>query len=121
MAKTVNKNTPLNEYKWGDICDSWVLLETDGLSIKQERMPSGSFEQLHYHERSQQFFFILKGVATIEIEGKLVNVNEQEGIHIEAGQKHRIMNQEVGDLEFILSSQPSTNHDRINISEHAEN
>jgi mannose-6-phosphate isomerase-like protein (cupin superfamily) len=84
-------------------------------------MPAGTAEQLHYHEKSQQFFFILKGTATIEIEASLFEVNEQEGIHIEPGKKHRIMNQSNGDLEFILSSQPSTNHDRINVNENAKN
>ena len=78
-------------------------------------MPAGTAEDLHYHIRSQQFFFILKGVATFEIEGAMVEVKTQEGIHIKAGLKHRILNQTTSDLEFILSSQPSTAGDRINL------
>lgn len=117
MAQAVNKNISLNHYKWGEDCDGWVLVETEGLSVKQEKMPAGTTEQLHYHKKSQQFFFILLGTATIEIEGEYIKVGEQEGIHIEAGRKHRIMNQTESDLEFVLSSQPTTANDRFNLSE----
>ena len=39
----------------------------------------------------------------------------QEGLQIKAGLKHRIINNTNDDLEFILSSQPSTVNDRINL------
>lgn len=78
-------------------------------------MPAGTAEQLHYHAKAQQFFFILKGVASFEIEGEMIDVKEQEGLHIKAGLKHRILNNTNSDLEFILSSQPSTAGDRINL------
>ncbi len=78
-------------------------------------MPAGTAENLHYHEKAQQFFFILSGTASFEIDGEKIEVNTQEGIHIKAGQKHRILNQTETELEFILSSQPSTTGDRINL------
>jgi mannose-6-phosphate isomerase-like protein (cupin superfamily) len=114
MSK-VSKQQPLKHYQWGNGCDGWNLVDTAELSVKQECMPAGTAEQLHYHERAQQFFFILKGTATFEINGELIEVNEQEGIHIQNGAKHRIINNTREDLEFILSSQPSTKNDRINL------
>ncbi len=78
-------------------------------------MPAGTAEALHYHQFAQQFFFMLKGSATFEIEGETLVVNEQEGIHIQAGKKHRIINHTLSAIEFILSSQPSTAEDRINV------
>ncbi len=51
-------------YQWGDNCESWVLVDTEGLSVKQETMPGGMKENLHFHVNAQQFFFILKGTAT---------------------------------------------------------
>ncbi len=78
-------------------------------------MPAGTAEALHYHQFAQQFFFMLKGSATFEIEGETIVVNEQEGIHIQAGKKHRIINHTSSAIEFILSSQPSTAKDRINV------
>ncbi len=113
MNSVVSKYQSLKHYQWGNACDGWNLVEEENLSVKQERMPAGCSEELHYHQFSQQFFFILKGIATFEIENKLVEVKEQEGLHIKAGLKHRIINNAKEDLEFILSSQPSTVNDRI--------
>lgn len=115
MNKVVSKYNSLKHYQWGNACDGWNLVGDENLSIKQERMSAGSSEELHYHQRSQQFFFILKGIATFEIEDEIFEVKEQEGLHIKAGLKHRIINNTKADLEFILSSQPSTVNDRINV------
>ena len=103
-----------NHYTWGNNCDGWVLLDTDALSVKQERMPSETAEALHYHQKSQQFFFILKGIATFEVEKENYMVYAGQGFHIAPGKQHRILNNTAEDIEFILSSQPSTNNDRFN-------
>ena len=110
----VSKYNPLNHYQWGNGCDGWVLVYTDVLSVKQELMPAQTSETLHYHEKAQQFFFILKGIATFEVENESYTVCAQQGFHIEPGKKHRIINNTAEDIEFILSSQPSTNKDRFN-------
>ncbi|HXS57378.1 MAG TPA: cupin domain-containing protein [Hanamia sp.] len=115
MNKVVSKHEPLKHYQWGNVCDSWNLVENVGLSVKQEMMPAGASEQLHYHEKSQQFFFVLAGTATFEIEGKQIEVSVHEGLHILPGKKHRILNNSSSDLEFILCSQPAIVNDRINI------
>jgi mannose-6-phosphate isomerase-like protein (cupin superfamily) len=85
------------------------------MTVKQERMPAGTSENLHYHQHAQQFFFMLQGEASFEMEDRIVIVKEQEGIHVRAGQKHRIINHTGATIEFILSSQPSTEKDRINL------
>ena len=115
MTSKVSIQQSLNHYQWGNACDGWNLVEENTLSVKQERMPAGTAEQLHYHAKAQQFFFILKGVASFEVEGEIIEVKEQEGLHIKAGSKHRILNNTNNDLEFILASQPSTAGDRINL------
>jgi mannose-6-phosphate isomerase-like protein (cupin superfamily) len=114
--KSVSKTNSLKHYMWGDNCDGWNFVDNSSLSVKQERMPSGTSEALHYHQHAQQFFFILNGKAQFEIEGLTTEVAAGEGIHIEAGQKHRIINPSLEDLEFILCSQPATANDRINCS-----
>ena len=111
----VSKYQPLKHYQWGEDCDGWNLVDEPSLSVKQERMPAGTSEVLHYHQYAQQFFYMLKGSAVFEIEGETIIVNEQEGIHIKKGQKHRIINNTASAIEFILSSQPSTAEDRINV------
>ena len=114
MKKVVSKYSPLDHYQWGDNCDGWNLLDETYLSVKQERMPSGTYELKHYHQHAQQFFFILKGKARFEIEDSIIELNTGEGLHIEAGEKHKIINNGQEELEFILCSQPPVRKDRIN-------
>ena len=116
--KAVSKYQPLKHYKWGSDCDGWNLVDEDALAVKQELMPAGTKEARHYHQKAQQFFYILKGEAIFEIEDSRIEINKGEGLHIEAGKKHRISNESKEDLEFILCSQPSTNNDRINCDYH---
>jgi len=110
-----SKSECLSHYKWGDDCYGWNFIDTDALSVKQELMPPDTAEQLHYHEKSSQVFFILKGKATFTIDGIESVLKPEQGIEIQPGQKHFISNKENSDLEFILYSTPSTKNDRINI------
>src|SRR4051812_17366690 len=111
--EAVSKINPLKHYVWGEGCDGWNFVDEVNLSIKQEHMPAGTAEAMHYHQYAQQFFFILNGTATFQIEDATIIVKSGEGIRIAAGKKHRIINHTQEALEFILCSQPSTSNDRI--------
>jgi mannose-6-phosphate isomerase-like protein (cupin superfamily) len=105
----------LKHYVWGNLCDGWNLVDKTDLSVKLERMPPHTGEEWHYHENARQFFFILKGKASFETEdGNFVLIPEQ-GLEIRPGCRHRILNEDGQDLEFILCSQPSTTDDRKNV------
>jgi mannose-6-phosphate isomerase-like protein (cupin superfamily) len=114
-TSVVSRLHPLQHYIWGDQCDGWNFVDQPGLSVKMERMPPHTAEQLHFHQEARQFFFILEGAATFEIEEGPLRVNEQQGIEIPPGNRHRIRNDEDSDLIFLLCSQPSTAGDRTNV------
>src|SRR4051812_24646085 len=114
MNGPVSKLSCLKHYKWGNDCDGWNLVEDLHLSVKLENMPPHTAEALHFHQQAGQFFFILSGMATFEIDGEWVTVKSNEGLHIRARQKHRILNETNEELEFVLTSTPSTASDRIN-------
>ena len=114
-APVYSKDQCLNHYKWGEDCDGWTFVDTDAMSVKQERMPPNTAEALHYHEKATQFFFILKGTAIFTIDGAVKVLTENQGIEVRPCQKHRISNHSEADLEFTLYSHPSTKNDRINI------
>ena len=78
-------------------------------------MPPGTEEALHFHHKSQQFFYILTGTATFEIEGATIKVDANEGIHIKPNQQHKIKNDSNADLHFLVISEPMAHGDRINI------
>jgi len=111
MSNIIDKQNA-EHYNWGNNCDSWVLTNTEGLSVKQEKMPSGAKEQLHFHAQAQQLFYILKGTATFYINNETTIVNEKQAIQILPNQKHFIANESIGELEFLVISQPRTNKDR---------
>ena len=110
-----SKSDCASHYKWGADCYGWNLIDTEALSVKQELMPPDTAEQLHYHEKATQVFFILKGRATFSIDGIESVLKPEQGIEIKPGQKHFISNKEQSDLEFILYSSPSTKNDRTNL------
>jgi len=101
-------------YKWGNDCDGWHLLKSDSLSVIQERMSTGTSEQLHYHNRSQQLFYILSGTAHFEIDGREFIVNAKQSIHIPTTAKHRISNLNPEELHFLVISEPKSHGDRVN-------
>ncbi len=109
----VNKENA-EHYHWGQNCDGWHLLKSDSLSVIQERMPAVTTESRHYHEKSQQLFFVLSGEATMEIEGEEFLLKAQDSIHVNSGLKHKISNSGTEDVHFLVISEPKSHGDRIN-------
>lgn len=101
------------QYQWGDQCVGWHLLKTDTLNVIQERMPPGSAEERHYHQKAQQLFFILSGQAAFDIDGEIYHLKSGESIHIPPGSVHCVVNNSGEDLEFLLISEPKAHGDRV--------
>ncbi len=116
MNKVIDKKNAVH-YLWGNDCDSWVLTESEALSVKQESMPTGTKEQLHLHKNAQQFFYLLKGSATFYVEGEKEIVREQQGLLISKNSRHFIANETKDLIEFLVISQPLATTDRINLPE----
>lgn len=100
-------------YTWGDHCDGWYLMKSPALHIIQERMPPGTAETMHHHKLARQFFYVLRGVATMEHEGAVTQIREGQGIEIAPGVAHRIKNDSKQVLEIIVTSQPPSHGDRV--------
>jgi mannose-6-phosphate isomerase-like protein (cupin superfamily) len=108
----ISKETA-EHYIWAEVCDGWRLVSEAGRSIIHERMPAGTFEVRHYHEKAKQFFFVLSGTATIEIDGEQVILERHEGVSVLPGIPHQMKNESQLDVEFLVISQPATAGDRI--------
>jgi mannose-6-phosphate isomerase-like protein (cupin superfamily) len=100
-------------YTWGSACDGWHLLKSESLSVIHERMPGGTSEVRHYHERAQQFFFVLKGELTMELDGTEHIVRSHQGLSIPPHAPHCAINRSGGDTEFLVISQPKSHGDRV--------
>lgn len=108
----ISKNNA-EHYIWGSICDGWHLVKTDELSIIHEKMPSKTSEVKHFHQKAKQFFFVLSGQATIEINEEVILLNQHEGIEVLPKIHHQMMNNTDCDIEFIVVSSPTSKGDRI--------
>jgi quercetin dioxygenase-like cupin family protein len=64
------------------LADVLCYNQPDRLTVLQEYMPSGSSEVRHLHRLAYQFFFILAGTATLEINGRHVQLHPFEGAAI---------------------------------------
>lgn len=99
-------------YAWGDHCDGWHLLATDALSVIEERMPPGTAETAHAHARAHQFFYVLSGRATMELDGGSVDIGPGQGLDVPPGIRHRMTNVSDADLRFLVISSPKSHGDR---------
>ncbi len=113
-AKVVDIQNTVH-YAWGAGCDSWVLVNSAGLSVKQETMPPGSKEQLHFHYHSQQFFYVLEGEATFYSDNHKFILKPKQGISVSPKSKHYIANETSTDINFLVISQPAIGNDRVNL------
>ena len=100
-------------YRWGHECDGWHLVKDTHVSVIEEFMPPGAAEVRHYHERSQQFFYILTGEVLMEINGKNSLVPAGSGVRILPGTRHQIRNPSSAAVRFLVISQPPSHGDRI--------
>ncbi|MDQ0227667.1 cupin domain-containing protein [Metabacillus niabensis] len=100
-------------YTWGGICDGWHLVKNKELSVIHERMPVNTSEVRHFHNQARQFFFVLSGTATLEVNGERIILNPQEGVEIAPLTPHQMINDSNEDVEFLVISQPTSKGDRV--------
>ena len=82
------------------------------MSVIQERVPYGCSEVRLYHQHAEQFFFVISGIATIEVDGFIHKLQKQQGVHVPAGVPHQLSNQYKDDLVFIVTSTPPSHGNR---------
>lgn len=112
--KQVRKEN-LQPYTWGGACLAWSLQQSDNVIIKEEMMPPGTSEHLHFHRITEQFFYILSGDAHFFTNGKEFDITSGEGVSIFAGCPHKISNQTENDLRFLVISAPGNPNDRVEV------
>src|SRR5689334_9555365 len=99
MASVVKKGIA-EHYRWGGGCDGWHLVRDPGLSVIEESMPPETAEVRHHHGKAQQFFYVLFGKATMEVEGQVMELSSGDGVRISPGARHQIRNESNEPLRF---------------------
>ncbi|MGD8574606.1 MAG: cupin domain-containing protein [Gammaproteobacteria bacterium] len=105
--------TRARHYEWGEGCDGWLLRDGADLSVIQERVPPGGSEVRHFHRHARQFFYILSGRATLEVDGEVHELGAGQGCEVAPGQWHQLANDADRDLIFLVVSAPQSHGDRV--------
>jgi mannose-6-phosphate isomerase-like protein (cupin superfamily) len=101
-------------YRWGVDCDAWYLVNDEQLSVIEEFMPPGAAEIRHYHQKAQQFFYILSGEVLMEVEGETTLLPAGTGIRVLPEKRHQIRNPSSSPVRFLVISHPRSHGDRFN-------
>lgn len=78
-------------------------------SLAEARVPAGASTQRHYHKLTEEFYFILEGTGTMEIDGEIRTVRSGDAVLIPAGAWHTISATE--NLRFLCCCAPPYSHD----------
>jgi mannose-6-phosphate isomerase-like protein (cupin superfamily) len=113
MPNKIIHRDSAEHYQWGTGCDGWHLVKAPDLSVIEESMPPGTSEFRHSHSRARQFFYVLEGEFTIEVDHQLFTLRAGEGLEIAPGQPHQAMNRGSIPVRFLVTSQPPSHGDRM--------
>jgi mannose-6-phosphate isomerase-like protein (cupin superfamily) len=80
-------------------------------SLAEARLPPGAATTPHYHPRTEEIYYILRGQGRMQIEAELREVGPGDAIAIPPGQKHQITNIGHQTLEFLCCCAPGYEHD----------
>ena len=77
-------------------------------SLAEATMAPGQSTQRHYHIHSEEFYFLLEGLALMEMDGCINNVGPGDAILIPPGARHQITAQT--QLRFLCCCALPYNH-----------
>ena len=117
MPAKITSIATAEHYKWGGStstdCDGWHLLRTPELNIIEERMPPATQEARHLHRHARQFFYVLAGELTLEVEHHEFVLQAGQALEISPGQAHQAKNRSSADVRILVTSQPPSHGDRF--------
>ena len=78
-------------------------------SLAEATLPAGAATDRHYHKSSEEFYFLLEGRGTMEIDGETREVAPGDAILIPPGAWHQI--RAIEPLRFLCCCAPPYAHD----------
>ncbi|MEP4076625.1 cupin domain-containing protein [Haloferula sp.] len=78
-------------------------------SLAEATIPRGGETERHWHKDSEEFYFILAGSGSMEIDGEKQDVGVGDAILIPAGAWHQITAKD--DLRFLCCCAPPYRHE----------
>jgi len=78
-------------------------------SLAEATVSAGNATERHYHKVSEEFYFLLEGEGTMEVDGENREVRPGDAVLIPAGTWHQIT--ATKDLRFLCCCAPPYSHD----------
>ena len=79
-------------------------------SLAEATVPEGTATERHYHKKSEEFYFILEGSGTMEIDGESKPIDVGDAILIPPGAWHQITAESNSALKFLCCCAPPYSH-----------
>ncbi len=104
-------------FVWGNLCDGWWLKKGSNFTVIEEIMPPGGSEAKHFHNLTEQFFYVLNGTLCIDIDHHKYKLHNNQGIEIPAKAVHQVFNNSKDLVRFLVISCPDSHSDRVNVED----
>jgi mannose-6-phosphate isomerase-like protein (cupin superfamily) len=85
------------------------LHHTQAQSLAEARLQPGQATERHYHERTEEIYFVLEGAGEMELDGERRLVAPGDAVLIPPGARHQIT--ALDELRFLCSCAPPYSHD----------
>ncbi len=76
-------------------------------SLARIVIPTGKSSNLHYHKVTEETYFILKGEAEMQVNGKNISLIPGQACYLAPGDVHQIHNEGEADLVFLAFCAPA--------------
>ncbi|MBP84411.1 MAG: hypothetical protein CMO61_11255 [Verrucomicrobiales bacterium] len=80
-------------------------------SLAEAILPPGGATERHWHKTSEEFYFILQGTGTVEIDGSKQEIRVGDAVLIPNGQWHQIIADSHTELRFLCCCAPPYSHE----------
>jgi len=80
-------------------------------SLAEAMLVSGKATHEHYHIEAEEIYYIIRGCGLMMIGDERRDVTVGDGIVIEPGTKHKILNTSDSDLVFLCCCTPAYTHE----------
>ena len=81
--------------------DAWLLHSHEGMEVVRLHLAPGLTMEKHVNEWNM-VFFVLRGQGSLDVEGKVFEMEEAQSIEVEAGRERFWSNTGSQDLELLV-------------------
>ena len=80
-------------------------------SLAEARLPAGGSTQEHYHLKTEEIYYLTRGMGRIRIEGEEREVRAGDAIAIPPGKRHKLWNTGDEVLRLLCCCAPAYEHE----------